>query len=603
MRTWVAAGTSLVAWAGLTACGGNEATTPPAPPAQQQAEQLAEQQQGQAQGQHHRPRAPWPLPQLAPARPGTLNACSTLPSTFAAADTAIDAAADVAAGELSVAGNPVGAHCVVTGRMHSRTGSDGQPYAIGFEMRLPQAWNGRFYYQANGGADGNVVPAIGSGSGGGPLTSALLQGFAVISSDAGHTAAQTASFGFEPQARLDYGYQATQKLTPMAKALIAAAYGRGPDRSYFGGCSNGGRHTLVATTRLATEYDGFLAGNPGFNLPQAAVAQVWGTQQYARAATPGAATTAPPFLGGMTLPDLGTAFTAAERATVAARILNRCDALDGAADGIVGHTSACQRVFRLERDVPTCSGARDGSCLTALQKQVIGDIHAGARTSAGTRIYTSFPYDPGMSGSDWATWEFIFSVVFDPLSAGTIFSTPPVFLPSALTAPVDTLATAIFASDATYTESGMQFMTPPNPADLSVLRNRGAKVLVFHGVADAVFSYNDTVAWYWNLAFANGRDPSHFARLFPVPGMNHCAGGPATDQFDLLAPLVRWVEQGQAPDAVVAAARGPGNAGGANPEVPANWAANRTRPLCPYPKVARYKGSGSLEDAASFACR
>lgn len=125
--------------------------------------------------------------------------------------------------------------------MHERKGGDGRDYAIAFEMRLPLAWNGRFYYQGNGGLDGAVVPALGA-LGGGPLTGALAQGFAVISSDAGHTGPQTPFFGLEAQARLDYGYQAVAKLTPMAKALIAAAYGRGPDRSYIGGCSNGGRH-------------------------------------------------------------------------------------------------------------------------------------------------------------------------------------------------------------------------------------------------------------------------------------------------------------------------------------------------------------------------
>ena len=133
------------------------------------------------------------------------------------------------------------------------------------------AWTGRYFYQGNGGLDGNIVPAIGSAGGDHSLGSALLQGFAVISSDAGHSGAQTLTFALEPQARLDYGYQAAQKLTPMAKALVAAGYGRGPDRSYFGGCSNGGRHTLVATSRLAAEYDGFLAGSPGYNLPKAAV--------------------------------------------------------------------------------------------------------------------------------------------------------------------------------------------------------------------------------------------------------------------------------------------------------------------------------------------
>lgn len=570
MRTPVAAGLGLATLIGLHACGGGD--------------------DGPS------------IPQLSAAKSGTLSACTTLATSFTAANTTIDSAVDVAAGTLAIAGSPIGAHCLVTGRMHSRTGSDGQTYAIGFEMRLPQAWNGRFYYQANGGLDGSVVPATGAGSGGGALTSALLQGFAVISSDAGHTAAQSATFGFEPQARLDYGYQAPQKLTPMAKALVKAAYGRAPDRSYFGGCSNGGRHTMVAMTRLADEYDGFLAGDPGFNLPKAAVAQVWGAKKYAAAATPGAMTTAPAWLGGFPVPDYGTAFTTAERTLVSNAILAKCDALDGATDGIVADVAACQAAFSLANDVPTCSGTRDGTCLSADQKTMVADIFAGAKTSAGAAIYSSFPFDPGIANADWATWEFVIGQVLDPLSSGTVFSTPPLNQTLA-TADVDALAAAIYATNTSFTEASMTFMTPPNASDLSRLKNRGAKAIVYHGTGDAVFSYDDTVNWYKAVTTANGGDASNFARLFPVPAMGHCASGITTDQFDLLTPLVAWVEQGQAPASVTASARGAGNAGGVNAELPSSWSATRTRPLCAYPKVARYKGSGSLEDAANFACQ
>ena len=176
---------------------------------------------------------------------------------------------------------------------------DGQTYAIGFEMRLPLEWNGRFWYQANGGIDGSVVTATGNTSGGGPLTSALLQGFAVISSDAGHNGAQNPIFGIDPQARLDYGYQAVGKLTPMAKRVIRAAYGKRPERSYIGGCSNGGRHTMVAAARYADQYDGYLVGSPGFNLPKAAVASIYGAQQYAPLAVPGATIPGGPPFGGL----------------------------------------------------------------------------------------------------------------------------------------------------------------------------------------------------------------------------------------------------------------------------------------------------------------
>ena len=174
--------------------------------------------------------------------------------------------------------------------------------------------------------------------GGGPLTSALLQGFAVLSSDAGHTLAQGGpAFGLDPQARLDYGYQAVGALTPMAKQLIAAAYGKAPDRSYFGGCSNGGRHTLIAAARYANDYDGYLAGAPGYRLPLAALANIFGAQRYATVATADPSTPA----------GLETAFTAAERKTVADAVLARCDALDGAADGLVQDTRACQKALQL----------------------------------------------------------------------------------------------------------------------------------------------------------------------------------------------------------------------------------------------------------------
>ena len=148
-------------------------------------------------------------------------------------------------------------------------------------MRLPNAWNGRFFYQANGGIDGSVGTATGSVNGGAGLTNALNMGFAVISSDAGHLGSQGPTFGLDPQARLDYGYQAVAALTPMAKSAIASAYGKGPDRSYFGGCSNGGRHTMVAATRYADQYDGFLVGNPGFRLPLAAIANMAAYRAYA----------------------------------------------------------------------------------------------------------------------------------------------------------------------------------------------------------------------------------------------------------------------------------------------------------------------------------
>ena len=542
------------------------------------------------------------LPRLTPAQPAALaGTCEGLAAQLAGlASTVITASSTVATGTLAVAGQPVAEHCLVTGRVNQRVSPvDGKTYAIGFEMRLPKAWNGRFFHQGNGGIDGAVV-AANSSFGGGPLTSTLLQGFAVLSSDAGHSNAQGGpAFGLDPQARLDYGYQAVGTLTPIAKQVIAVAYGKGPDRSYFGGCSNGGRHTFVATARHAQDYDGFLAGAPGFRLPLAALANIWGAQRYATVATGNPATP----------PGLETAFTGAERKTVAAAVLARCDALDGASDGLVQATHACQKRFDLQRDVPTCTGERDGSCLTLAQKLAIGPIFSGATTADGTPFYASFPFDAGIGGGGIPFWEFTAPLVLDSGAVGAIFKVPP--SPLALSngpafslgLDIDAALAELNATNATYTESALQFMTPPDATDLADVRRRGAKVLVYHGVSDPIFSVADTQSWYRGVDHSSGGRADDFVRLYPIPGMGHCSGGPATDQADFITPLVDWVERGKAPGSITASARGAGNAGGVNADVPASWAADRTRPLCPYPSEARYKGRGDVERAENWVCR
>ncbi len=544
-----------------------------------------------------------PLPQLAAAQSATLSGtCEALASKLAAvASTTISATTTVAAGLVSNVSTPE--HCQVTGEMLRRTSTvDGKSYAIGFEVRLPKNWNGRYYYQANGGIDGSVATAAGA-LGGGPITGALAQGFAVMSSDAGHNNATVggSAFGLDPQARLDYGYQAEAKLLPTAKEIIRQAYGKGPDRSYYGGCSNGGRHALVAAARYGDQYDGFLAGAPGYNLPKAAIASIYGGQRYR-------SVSADPT--SLTAANLATAWTPAERALVSAAVVRKCDALDGAADGLVQDTAACQTAFSLQTDVPTCTGARDGTCLSAAQKTVIADIFAGPKTSAGAAVYSSFPYDSGHGAGGIPFWEFTAPVALDSGAVGQIFKVPPLAGNStpdqlatwALTTSIDSMVQEINATNAVYTESAMSFMTPPNPTSLGAVKNRGGKIMVYHGVSDPIFSVQDTQAWYDGLRTANAGDASDFARFYRVPGMGHCSGGPATDQFDMLSKLVAWVEQGQAPDTVTASARGAGNVGGVNAELPTGWSATRTRPLCAYPKIAKYSGSGDVESAASFRC-
>lgn len=541
-----------------------------------------------------------PSPQLTAAEPSRLpGSCSELAGRLTApANTTITDVTHQSAGDGAGSGPGQAAaspeHCIVTGRMFERTSPvDGHDYAISFELRLPLDWNGRFYHQGNGGMDGNVVPAMG-GIGTGPVPSALARGFAVLSSDAGHDGTRGPAFGIDPQARLDYGYQAVGKLTPVAHQVIETAYGRAPDRNYFGGCSNGGRHAMVAAARYGDVYDGILAGSPGFRLPLSALANIAGAQLYA---------------GIAEAPDnLASAFTNEERRLVANAVLEQCDALDGLDDGIVHDTWTCQARFDVDTHVPTCSDSRDGTCLTAEQKDVLQQVFAGPTTARGTLIYNSFPYDPGIAGNDVTFWEFLAPLMMDSGAVGMVFQVPPEDPDGfsgpqfSLSADLDDKLERLYTTGAIYTESAMDFMTPPDAANLETLRERGGRMIVYHGVSDRIFSVDDTRDWYEALDAVNDGHAADFARFFPVPGMNHCSGGPATDSFDALDALVAWVESGEAPERIIAAARGPGTGGQPNNNVPEDWASDRTRPLCAYPAVARYSGSGDPERAENFIC-
>jgi poly(3-hydroxybutyrate) depolymerase len=578
------------------------------------------------------------LPQLSAAQPGALANCASL-TGFTFSNTTIATATQMAADAVTSTADGVTlklpAHCVVTGKMNPRTGVDGKSYAINFEMRLPNNWSGRFFHQVNGGNDGFITTdttrAFGRKLGGSPTSNGLIEGFAVLTSDAGH-APDTASypsdpatglgiagqvFGLDPQARKDYGYGAVGSLTPMAKSLIAAAYGRGPDRSYMVGASNGGRHAMVAAARFADDYDGILAGSPGFNLPKSRIAEEWDNQTLMAAATSVDPTT--------NRPAIWSSLSLADVTYVSNRVLAKCDALDGVSDGMVQDVQGCQAAFSLANDVATCPSGQlpDGTCLTAVQKAALARMFAGPKNSAGKALYSDWPWTNGIYGANWrgyktgttngtgtGTAKYGNNIGFVS-AAAYIFSTPPAD-PSVVTGlgaslidwtlnyDFDKAESLINGTTATFTESSMALMTPPDPTNLSKLRHRGAKLIVFHGTADPVFSYNDTIAWYKGLAEANNGDATAFARVFNIPGMTHTQGGPSTDQFDLVTALVAWVEKGQAPDNVIATMRTTAQ----NADlVSAGLPAGRTRPLCAYPKFAKYKGAGSIEDAGSFSCQ
>jgi feruloyl esterase len=495
------------------------------------------------------------------------------------------------------------AHCKLTGTLGERISPvDGKPYAIGFELRMPFDWNGRFFFQGGGGNDGVIREAFGNLLGGGPTRFALGQGFAVVSTDAGHKAEAApivggALFGLDPQARLDYGYAAVGVVTQTAKQIVQRFYGRAPDRSYFVGCSNGGRQAMVAAARFADQYDGIVAGNPGFNLPKAAIQHAWDTQAFAAVA--------PKTPQGR--PIISQAFSPADMSLVAARVVQACDALDGVADGIVNDTRACQAKFKPAE--LACKGDKAADCLSSAQVDALRKVFDGPRNGKGEALYADWPFDAGVGAGGWRSWklgsapgEVPNSIIatMGGASLPYIFTTPPqpvagtgtTVVDYLLAFNVDTDAPKVFATDARYMTSPMGFMSPPRPAELSALKRKGGKMIVFHGVSDPVFSVNDTIRWYEQLRSAD-RDAARTARLFTVPGMTHCSGGPATDRFDMLSAIVDWVEQGKAPERIEASARA------GNPDTQA-WP-NRTRPLCPYPAIARYKG-GDVEQSSSFVC-
>ncbi len=506
--------------------------------------------------------------------------------------------------------------CIVKGAADARTGADGKAYALDFEMRLPKSWNGRFLHQVNGGNDGKVVKADG---GGGLLNavggvSALARGFAVLSSDEGHQGKDAANaswrlgqgtaFGIDPQARDDYGYVGDATLGPLGKAIIARFYGVKPATSYMVGCSNGGRHAMVAAARFPGRYNGFVAGDPGFDLPRAALQHAWDVQSFMIAN-----------------PDVQKAFSPTDLALISRKVVEVCDKLDGVADGIVGDIRACQKIFHLSS--LQCKGAKTDTCLAPAQVKALTRAFGGPRNSKGQQLYATWPYDSGLGGRNWRFWKLYSGIapwgnnsliaVMGAASLASIFTTPPTPTTGDPVALVNFLAHFNFDKDApkiyakgtytvdgkviTYRDSAWDFMTPPhvdNP-HLAALAASGHKLIIYQGQSDPVFSFDSITRWYEHLNANDKGKAAQFARLFAVPGMNHCEGGPATDGFDALSAVVDWAEKGKVPHRLIAHVRA------ANREVPADWSPKRTRPLCPWPKIARYKG-GDIESATSFVC-
>jgi feruloyl esterase len=515
------------------------------------------------------------------------------------------------------AGRPaVPEHCEVVGEMDARLGIDGRPYAIRFHLRLPSAWNGRLFFQGGGATNGNPGDAWGQLQGR-QERSALDLGYAVVSQDGGHDnrlnddpgRGGTLAFAYDPQARLDFGYRSYEQVTRTAKALLRAYYGSGPEKSYYVGCSEGGREGMMMTQRYPEEFDGVLSVAPGLRLPQASlIGEAWDLQAFAAVARSAG------LLDASGLPLLNKTFSDQDLLLVSKAVLAACDGLDGLEDGMVQDFPACRSsVVRPRLVALSCNGEKTAACLTSAQIEALHRVFDGARNSKGELLYADWPWDAGIGDSvanstfeGWRRWKLgsyesdtndAINATMGASAAATLFTTPPMApaagrgaLAYALGLDFDRGLSTIFATAPPYGESAWDFMMASS-TDLSRFTWRGGKLLIVHGVSDPIFSINDTIAWWKELDAAMAGRAADSVRLFAVPGMAHCATGPATDQFDAFTALVNWAEAGSPPERIVATARST-----------SPWP-KRTRPLCPFPKQARYLGHGSIEDEASFVCR
>jgi hypothetical protein len=304
------------------------------------------------------------------------------------------------------------------------------------------------------------------------------------------------------------------------------------------------------------------------------------------------------------LPDMARTFSNSDLKLVADGVLDACDTKDGLADGMVQHLEACTTaVVRPALDARICKGPKAETCLAAEQVEALVKSLAGPSNSSGQALYSDWPWDPGLGHDGWRMWKLgqpgrmpAINVDLGASALSGLFMTPPPVVAGSPQAgqrfqmafDLDKDAPKIFGTSPKFPRSGWD-LVGAQATDLSAFHSRGGKMLIPHGGADPIFSINDTNRWWRDVNTVEKGSADGFVRVFAVPGMTHCAMGPATDQYDALGALMDWVETGKAPDRIEA------TAGPATP-----WP-GRPRPLCAYPSYASYK-SGDPERAGSFVC-
>ncbi|AXQ28575.1 tannase/feruloyl esterase family alpha/beta hydrolase [Solimonas sp. K1W22B-7] len=468
----------------------------------------------------------------------------------------------------------VPASCRVSGTVRPTSDSD-----IRFELWLPaEGWNGRLFASGNGGFAG-FIDTISLGLG-------LRAGYASLSTDTGHRSKDTDgrwALG-HPEKIIDYGHRGVHEAAVAAKATIKAYYGEAPKRSYFSSCSNGGRQALMEAQRYPEDYDGILAGAPAFDASGAVSTMAWNQQQLRR--EPGA------MLGKAKLPAIADA------------VLKSCDAIDGLVDGVVDDPRNC----RFDPAVLLCKGKESDDCLTAPQAESLRLIYAGPGGSHLGQPHRG--YEPGGElGHNWQDWttgtwrrepaQYSFSTAFfrylvygDPEWDNERFE---------------------FQRDRRVMQERLGAILDAVDPDLGRFEARGGKLILYHGWSDGALAPRRTVDYYESVRARMGAARSDgFVRLYMAPGVQHCGGGPGPNAFGQFGPgggndphsnfaaaVEAWVEQGTAPGPVVASKYENDIKGILAPQ---KTELKRTRPLCPYPQVARWSGKGSAHLASSFSC-
>jgi tannase/feruloyl esterase len=446
---------------------------------------------------------------------------------------------------------------------------------IKVEVWLPSTrWNGKFQGVGNGGFAGTIDYQT--------LAMAVSKGYSAAATDTGHNDADGSDAKWalnHPEKIADFGYRAVHEAADRAKAVIRAFYGSAPKRSYFNSCSDGGREALMEAQRFPTDYDGIVAGAPA-NYWTHLMAQLMYNMEAI--GTP------------------ASYIPSAKLRAIEDNALNQCDALDGVKDGVIENPAVC----RLDLKPLLCRSADTNECLTQQQLDALAKIYAGPKTSSGQQVIPGLLPGGEAEPTGWGAWisgprpgssmQYVFGTNFfrymvynDPnwdYKGSTIDRN--------LSLAGDKLAKTLNATD----------------PDLKKFRGRGGKLILYHGWADAAIPPQNTVSYYESIVKRMGaKESASFVRLFMVPGMEHCSSyGAGVSVFvlnpvplsdadhDVAAAIERWVEQGLAPERIVAG----------KPKSMADGADfSRTRPLCAWPRAAHYNGTGSTDDAANFTCR